>query len=227
MASAPTASTSQVQAEITKIPAHLTSQAVPSRIRQSSARIDGTLTNVIVQEFADQVLVIVSQLGKIGCLSQINIQKRPNYSAAQAAFDLDDDEAIEKHFARQANVQPNTSTAPPDSLSSEQAAMLGNCQQQRLFGTHPPGKKSLYDLYNLHIALQTQQALSSNAQISDTGSLSEKPIVVGLALQQNHTANAKAREEEEDEDEDFDNLANDERERFEAILALVKQVCNS
>ncbi|PWN32566.1 uncharacterized protein FA14DRAFT_191659 [Meira miltonrushii] len=223
MASYSAASTSQLQAEVTKVPAHLTSQAVPIRIRQSSNTIIGTPTNVIVQEFADQALVIVSQLGKVGCLSQITIQKRPNYSAAQAAFDLDDDDAVEKHFARQANLQSDP-VAVSDSLSSEQAAMLGNCHQQRLFGTHPPGKKSLYDLYNIHIALQTQQALASTTQSNDTGSLSEKPIVVGLALQQKHTTTSQ---EEEDEDENFDILANDERERFEGILALVKQACNS
>lgn len=223
MASNSTASTSQLQAEVTKIPAHLTSQAIPIRIRQSSNTITGTPTNVIVQEFADQVLVIVSQLGKVGCLSQISIQKRPNYSAAQAAFDLDDDEAVEKHFARQANIQADPVKAT-DSLTSEQAAMLGNCHQQRLFGAHPPGKKSLYDLYNVHIALQTQQALSSISQSTEPGSLSEKPIVVGLALQQKHTTNTTS---QEDEDEDFDLLANDERERFEGILALVNQACTS
>jgi len=223
------ASTSQIQAKVTKLPDHLTSQAVPIRIRQSCKTINNISTNVIIEEFADQVLVIVSQLGKVGCLTQINIQKRPNYSAAQAAFDLDDDDAVEKHFARQANLQHSTAATVPasDSLTTEQAAMIGNCHQQRLFGTHPPGKKSLYDLYNVHIALQTQKSLSSSTEISDTGSLSEKPIVVGLALQQNHTTNAATRKEEEDEDEDFDILANDERERFEAILSSIKEACNS
>lgn len=219
-----TSSTSRLQAEVTQLPAHLTSKAVPIRIRQSFRTINAIETNVIVQEFADQVLVVVSQLGKVGCLTHVTIQKRPNYSVAQAAFDLDDDEAVEKHFA----LQQNHSQQIPltDSLTSEQAAMLGNCHQQRLFGTHPPGQKALYDLYNIHIALQTQQILSSTTNSLDTGSLTEKPVVVGLALKQKHALNTTG-QEEDDEVEDFDILANDERDRFEAILALVKEACNS
>jgi hypothetical protein len=43
-------------------------EALPIRVAQSSATIQGRLTQVVTQHYADRILVIVTQVGKIGAL---------------------------------------------------------------------------------------------------------------------------------------------------------------
>lgn len=224
------------QAQVEALPSHLVPQALPIAVRQISADVAGTTTDVLCQCFADQTLIVVSQMGKVGCLTQVTMQRRPSHFGGAAAFDMDDEaERYTVHETSQPGRQDAQSSAVQAvPLGFDGASLLGSCQQQRLFGTHPPGQRVLYDLYNVHIAARAQHALSASQTdaAQDPVLLSEKPVVVGLALRQRRQTqevnlDGRDQDEGEEEDDDFDLLANDERQRFEGILKLVEQACRS
>lgn len=56
------------KASIEKLSSHDASLALPFRTSQSSGMIEGQKTQVITHNYADCILVIVTQVGKIGAL---------------------------------------------------------------------------------------------------------------------------------------------------------------
>lgn len=93
--------------------------------------------------------------------------------------------------------------------------MLATCSQQRLLGTHPPGQRALYDLYNAYIAARVHPSGHMD------GGLNDKPVIVGLALKQKPSESSGG---DVSDDDDFVGLADDQRERFQGILDLVSKV---
>lgn len=47
--------------------------ALPIKVAQSSSIIEGHQTQVVTQHYADRILVIVTQVGKIGALVSIQV----------------------------------------------------------------------------------------------------------------------------------------------------------
>lgn len=103
----------------------ITTQELPGPVlptHQVVRTVAGLDTHVLLQSFTDRLLVIVTQVGKIGCLIQATTPSSLSLAAMSASAPLSQD-------------------APP--LPSSLT---------RLFGTPPAGLETLYDLYVSQIA---------------------------------------------------------------------------
>lgn len=81
---------------------------------------------------------------------------------------------------------------------------------QTLFGTVPAGHETLYDFYKQQISSLVQEDIGAN---DDLGS---KSVIVGLSL------NLPSMTQDGDED-DYAEVAEGEKERYEAIMDLIRQ----
>ncbi|KAJ7097821.1 hypothetical protein B0H15DRAFT_822845 [Mycena belliarum] len=120
--------------------------------RQISRELGGNVTEILIQTFADRVLVLVTQLGKVGNLIQATIpDTTPLFPAVQ-----DPD-------------QPNLQPLPEPPASIQLTPLLGNAPS--------PHTHTLHCLYAAQIATIIWAAGSSNPlEVSRTG------VVVGIAL---------------------------------------------
>lgn len=161
------------------------------------------------------------------------MQRRPShFAAARSALldaDLDDNDDGDNSTGASAARAAAAPAGPRPPLGFEEtSALLGTCTQQRLLGSHPPGQRALYDLYNANVAARAAAAAAAGRSGDDSGSLQDKPVIVGLALAMPARAQARTRTQspaDDDDDDDFDVLADEERTRFEGVLALVSQAC--
>ncbi|KAJ6547640.1 hypothetical protein B0H19DRAFT_1166710 [Mycena capillaripes] len=120
--------------------------------RQISRELQGNTTEILVQTFADRILVLVTQLGKVGNLIQATITDTiPLFPAVQ---DL---------------AQPNVQTLPEPSASIQLTPLLGNAPSHHI--------QTLHSLYAAQIATLFWTAASSNPL-----EVSRKSIIVGIAL---------------------------------------------
>jgi len=127
--------------------------------------IEGMQTQVFIQSFVDRVLLLVTQLGKVGCLTQATIPESVQISryhppSTCAPTHNTDDEQLDEHLA-----------VPPPCI--QLTPLLG----------HPPSS-TLYTYYNLLVSqLSTLVWLSEeNPEGGNLGGSMRRPVVVGLAL---------------------------------------------
>lgn len=57
-----------IKAKVQRLTPNAAMSALPIRVAQASETIDGHRTHVVTQHYADRILVIVTQVGKIGAL---------------------------------------------------------------------------------------------------------------------------------------------------------------
>ncbi|KAJ6596972.1 hypothetical protein DFH09DRAFT_1258696 [Mycena vulgaris] len=120
--------------------------------QQISRELQGNVTEIVVQTFADRVLVLVTQLGKVGNLIQATIpDTTPLFPAVQ-----DPD-------------QPNSQALPEPPASIQLTPLLGNAPSQHI--------QTLHCLYAAQIATIIWTAGSSNPL-----EVSRKGVIVGIAL---------------------------------------------
>lgn len=67
-ASSSSSANSYSKAKIERISPNDVAYALPIRISQSCSMIEGRSTHVVTQRYADRILIIVTQVGKMGAL---------------------------------------------------------------------------------------------------------------------------------------------------------------
>ncbi|KAJ7046864.1 hypothetical protein C8F04DRAFT_987123 [Mycena alexandri] len=95
--------------------------------RQLSRELQGNNTEIVIQTFADRILVLVTQLGKVGNLIQATIP-----------------ETIPLFPAVQDPAQPNVQALPEPPAAIQLTPLLGNAPSQHL--------QTLHSLYAAQIA---------------------------------------------------------------------------
>ncbi|PCH37979.1 hypothetical protein WOLCODRAFT_96223 [Wolfiporia cocos MD-104 SS10] len=120
---------------------------------QLAREIDGTITEVLLQSFADRLLVLVTQMGKVGTLIQATIPPTTPL------------EPSPPHDPSQPNVTPLPT--PPSAI--QLTPLLGHAPSERI--------QTLHSLYASQIATIVWTSESTQALEPE-----RRPIVVGLAL---------------------------------------------
>ncbi|KAF9651429.1 hypothetical protein BDM02DRAFT_3163009 [Thelephora ganbajun] len=121
--------------------------------KQSSKIINGVKTEVVLQPFADRILILITQLGKVGNLIQASI---PQTTPLLAQLSPD-------------NEEPNASTLPPPPPSIQLTSLLGSAPTDHL--------RTLYALYASQVATIIWTA-EANGLMDER----RRSVVLGLAL---------------------------------------------
>ncbi|KAF8311275.1 hypothetical protein DL93DRAFT_2157321 [Clavulina sp. PMI_390] len=125
-------------------------------VAHASTIIDGLETQILLQNYADRVLVLVTQLGKVGCLIQATIPQTTPLSAPPTAEDS----------------ASSALPSPPPSI--QLTPILG----------HPPSDE-LHSFYNL-LASQIATLIWTHEEVEFGDGVgiggNRRPIIVGLAL---------------------------------------------
>ncbi|KAJ7774919.1 hypothetical protein B0H16DRAFT_1408037 [Mycena metata] len=136
--------------------------------RQLSRELQGNNTEIVIQTFADRILVLVTQLGKVGNLIQATIP-----------------ETIPLFPAVQDPAQPNVQALPePPAAAIQLTPLLGNAPSQHL--------QTLHSLYAAQIATILWTTGSTNPL-----QVSRKPVIVGIALRKSEAQNDEGLTENE------------------------------
>ncbi|GAA5889658.1 hypothetical protein JCM8208_001089 [Rhodotorula glutinis] len=186
-------------------PEHLASAAPPPRPQphaiptaQRARKVNGIHTDVVLQVFQDRVLVIVTQLGRIGAMIQV--------TAPPSALTA---------------LPPPPPPPHPSSSSSSttrtvpRAAPHPSTLLTPLFGAAPsPHIASLHDLYALHVGAAVF------ARLGAAGEGAQRPVVLGIGLKRAQKDGA-ARLGGGDDDDDEAGVSEAEKETFEQVLDMV------
>ncbi|BGP15061.1 hypothetical protein JCM10213_002795 [Rhodosporidiobolus nylandii] len=164
--------------------------AIPTA--QRARLIHGVHTDVLVQSFADRILVLVTQLGRIGCMIQVS----PPPSTLPTPIPL----------AAASPSTPLLASLPPPHPSTVLTP---------LFGVPPsPHTASLHDLYASQIGAIVFRKFAEAAGAEGAGMPGmlggAKPVVLGIALK-------KAPDGEEEEG----GVTEKERETFAEVMEMV------
>lgn len=139
--------------------------------RSTSRSVDGILTEIVLQAYADRILVLITQMGKVGNLVQfshyydgsIPVANQPKIQASIPATTpllpaLGPDPA-----------QPNVRPLPPPPAAIQLTPLLGNAPSEHI--------QTLHSLYTAQIATIIWTAESAGAMEID-----RRNVVVGIAL---------------------------------------------
>ncbi|GAA6046337.1 hypothetical protein JCM3770_004870 [Rhodotorula araucariae] len=152
-------------------PAH--PAAIPSA--QRARKVNGVQTDVLVQIFADRVLVIVTQLGRIGCMIQVTpppsalpaLPRAPPHPIAAA-----NPAGSGPEQQKQQSGSILASLAPPDP-----STLL-----TPLFGAAPsPRLAALHDLYAAQVAACVFRRFGADEAAGGAGG-APRPVVLGIGL---------------------------------------------
>ncbi|GAA5971798.1 hypothetical protein JCM11641_001517 [Rhodosporidiobolus odoratus] len=165
--------------------------AIPTA--QRARLINGVHTDVMLQNFADRIFVVVTQLGRIGCMIQISPPPPTLPSALPLAAAPSENPSILSSLPLP---HPSTLLTP-------------------LFGVPPsPHISSLHDLYASQIGAIVFQRFSA-ASAADAGAgmltLGAKPVVLGIALRRSSSA----------EEDDEGGVTEEERGTFAEVMEMV------
>ncbi|KAF7363510.1 hypothetical protein MSAN_01007300 [Mycena sanguinolenta] len=128
--------------------------------RQLSRELHGNTTEIVIQTFADRILVLVTQLGKVGNLIQATLPDTIPLLPAATTQDSD---------------EPNTPAFPEPPAAIQLTPLLGNAPSEHL--------QTLHLLYASQIA-----TLVWTAGLSNPLEVSRKPIIIGIALRKSDSA---------------------------------------
>ncbi|KAF7338234.1 hypothetical protein MVEN_02048600 [Mycena venus] len=135
--------------------------------RQLSRDLQGNATEIVIQTFADRILVLVTQLGKVGNLIQATIP-----------------DTIPLLPAIQDPSQPNVKALPEPPAAIQLTPLLGNAPSEHL--------QTLHCLYVSQIATLLWTAGTSNLL-----EVSRKPVIVGIALRKSDSSDDEGLTENE------------------------------
>ncbi|MBW0551415.1 hypothetical protein O181_091130 [Austropuccinia psidii MF-1] len=132
----------------------------PILVRQSARLIEGIHTEVVAQAFSDRILIVVTQTGKMGSLTQITMP----LASIEHGFEVSS--------GSEDGVVPPL-PVPPTSL-----------QLTSLLSSTPSDLRPLFDTYLSQIAMLFFSRFTSNSSQGCLKTLeqNQKPVVVGLAL---------------------------------------------
>ncbi|WVF72962.1 hypothetical protein IAT40_007780 [Kwoniella sp. CBS 6097] len=181
----------------------------PVESYQLRQTICGIETELLVQTFDDRVFVVITQNGKVGCLTQASLPNQiplpppppPSASASASASNPSSSLQI-------------LSILPPPPPALSLTPLLGS-----------PPNPTLHDLYTSQIATLVFFALES-------GGNPRRPVVVGLSLKRISASSSSAgsashgdvdEQGDDDRDEGGIGLSDEERARYAGIMELVSQ----
>ncbi|KAK7020550.1 hypothetical protein R3P38DRAFT_2970120 [Favolaschia claudopus] len=121
-------------------------------VRQITRELHGNSTEIVIQTFADRILVLVTQLGKVGNLIQATL---PDTTPLLPAIQDPD--------------QPNVRSLPEPPAAIQLTPLLGAAPSEHL--------QTLHCLYASQIATLLWTAGSSNPL-----EVTRRPIIIGVAL---------------------------------------------
>ncbi|CAO1624777.1 unnamed protein product [Parajaminaea phylloscopi] len=182
--------------------------------KQLSRRVDGIDTNVVVQEYVDRTMVIVTQNGKIGSVIQASLPTTaspyvPLKSTLFADDDAllggdesDDDPARDATHGQSAWIPP----PPPDLL------------QSTLLGAPPSGYASMYSLYVSSIFAILRPGPEDSLDPDAPQQKDARPVIVALSLRLPSPGKSSGDVDEENVEE----MAIAEGQRFRDVLTLVR-----
>ncbi|KAN0061534.1 hypothetical protein ACQY0O_006381 [Thecaphora frezii] len=175
---------------------------------------DGYTTDILTQAFQDRVFVLITQVGKIGCL----IQAQTSTPLFQSSASLSDD--FSPGSGAGVGTEAGFDLPPPSSATT----------LTHLLGTPPHGFESLYHLYASQVAAIVAADLAQLHQQHAP----QRPVVVALALKplpkpqhpENRDQDGATNHDENDDDDDDemgDMLGEGERQRFLQIMHKVRE----
>lgn len=185
-----------------------TGSAVQNAIltRQRARVVRDVHTEVFVQSFADRVLVLVTQLGRIGCLVRCSSFSVLGQEADGTLLQLQVNPppaGIPSAFARNA-ADPSRSSLPRPDPSM---AVLS------LFGAAPSRHVALlHEMY----AIQTAAIIFDSA--ASAGERESRPVMLGIALKR-----AQASTDGDSDDEDVSGISETERAVFGQVMEMVEE----
>ncbi|KAA1110380.1 hypothetical protein PGT21_019721 [Puccinia graminis f. sp. tritici] len=133
----------------------------PIPVRQCARMIDSIHTEVMTQGYSDRTLVLVTQTGKIGSLTQVTIP----LASFEQGFEL--------------------SSGSENGLLPALPVPFTSLQLIPLLSSTPPELKALYDVYLNQIAMLVFTGFTPDAsshQRSCSPDRITKPVIIGLAL---------------------------------------------
>ncbi|WWC72050.1 uncharacterized protein I206_106010 [Kwoniella pini CBS 10737] len=167
----------------------------PIETFQLRQNINGVETELLIQTFDDRILVIITQNGKVGYLTQASLP--PQIPLPPPPKSNSQNENGNSSSLEILKVLP----IPPSSL-----------QLIPLIGTTT--NSTLYDLY-------INQISTLIFYIIEMSSLSRRNVVVGLSLKKRQLSNNDNYNQDEEDESEI--LNDEERERFAGIMELVSQ----
>ncbi|KAK0562777.1 hypothetical protein OC861_005134 [Tilletia horrida] len=217
-------------------------EAVPTR--KEVRLVAGVKTEVLVQAFTDRILVLVTQLGRVGCLIQATTAAPASYvptsslSSRSLYEDLDADDLSQDpnpaDSALGGDIAVSAYTQPPQTPSGAVLPTpLPSTALLSLFGTPPAGQDTLFSLYVTQVAaiVHARVGLATTEQrpggsetrphhvnnpLRSDAEPDPRPVVVGLALKRLSTSAGIG-----EEDDEVDVLDPGERGRFLEIMDMV------
>ncbi|KAH9935020.1 uncharacterized protein B0H18DRAFT_979432 [Fomitopsis serialis] len=126
---------------------------------QIARELDGAHTDVLLQAFADRILVLITQIGKVGTLIQATI---PATTALDPAPPPDPSE-------------PNVIPLPPPPPAIQLTPLLGSAPSEHM--------QTLHSLYTSQVA-----TVIWTEEVQEFMEAERRPIVVGLALRKSSEA---------------------------------------
>ncbi|PWN50405.1 hypothetical protein IE53DRAFT_387280 [Violaceomyces palustris] len=186
--------------------------------RQMAVEIHGQQTEVICQSFRDRVVVLITQVGRVGCLIQATTSVPAHYMPTRGSGESDEEGSLPPDL----DGEGKESSIITSSLRKLPPPFPGTVLT-RLLGTPPKGYSGLYSLYASQVASIVGWQTRGEKGATGLEACDSRPVVVGLSLKIREPSNRKEGEEELFDDEDDEGLVLDdfERERFARIMDLV------
>ncbi|POY74139.1 hypothetical protein BMF94_2951 [Rhodotorula taiwanensis] len=189
--------------------------AIPTA--QRARTVNGVHTEVLVQVYADRILVIVTQLGRIGCMIQVS-PPPPSLPAPPPPAPL---------------------TAPANGASSTHAILASlppphpSTVLSPLFGVPPDAHlASLHDLYAAQIGAIVFRRFGHGAEgggLGPPGGRETRPVVLGIGIKPASTrataagALSGSTDEHDDEDGGGFGLSERDKETFAQVMDMVSE----
>lgn len=168
--------------------------------KQSSKVINGVKTEIVLQPFADRILILITQLGKVGNLVRLRKLSTPrtdtdSYTKVQASIPQTAPLLAQESPDKE---EPNAPALPPPPPSIQLTPLLGSAPTDHL--------RTLYALYASQVA--------TIIWIAEAGGLMDerrRSVILGLALKKSGR-------------EEVQGLSEAEKETFHKVMGMVKDL---
>ncbi|KAJ4487873.1 hypothetical protein J3R30DRAFT_3432043 [Lentinula aciculospora] len=126
--------------------------------RNCSQTLNGVVTEISLQYYADSILVLLTQVGKVGNLIQVSLPATVPITPSTSD-----------------TVEPNAPTLPPPPIATQLMPLFGSAPSDRI--------QTLYNLYASQIATIVWLSESENPL-----QVARKRVIVGIALRGSNAA---------------------------------------
>ncbi|EGG11784.1 uncharacterized protein MELLADRAFT_115190 [Melampsora larici-populina 98AG31] len=170
------------------------SSASPILVKQVARNINGIHTEVLTQSFADRILILVTQLGKVGTLTQITM----SMTSIDQPYDL----------------APEVPSLNIPSLPIPNTSL----QLTPLLSTPPSESRTIYDVFLNQIGMLVLTGFGPrpNLDPSQIFGIGRRPLIVGLALKPDNSLSSTS-------SDDCQGLVDLDRIRFGSVMEMIME----